>query len=262
MTLPTCITLDLEPDHAGRMAPQYVSWNVECVDRLLDLLARFEAPLSIFVVAESLVLQPKIIDRFARRGAEFHLHSFSHDLANADSREEILRGRDAFAAFFGRAPKGYRAPEGRITPTGLRVLEQEGFEFDSSVFPSFWPRPRYWRAPRQPYRPLPGLVEIPIATLSRWRLIASLSWMKLLGWPAYRRLLSGPLPEPLVFDMHLHDLWPLEAARKLAVPWRWIYRRNARAGFSILESFLETMRARGGVFQTVGDVAREAASQC
>jgi hypothetical protein len=73
----------------------------------------------------------------------------------------------------------------------------------------------------------------------------------------YRRLLENArLPEPLVFDMHLHDLRRLPTFDALPQPWRAIYSRNQDAGMAMLESFLRLMRARGCAFTTLGAVAR------
>lgn len=241
------------------MAPAYTAWDRNRVGTLLDLLAAHEAPLSAFAVAGSLGAVPGVVERFQEAGTEFHLHSYSHDLANPDSADEISRGQEAFARFFGRPADGYRAPEGRISPAGLARLEAEGFRFDSSVFPSFWPRPRYVTFPRRPYRPAGvRIVEMPVATVTPARIIVSLSWMKLLGWPVFRRLLDAPLPDPLVFDMHLHDLWALPSKTALEAPWSWIYARNAAAGFPILAAFLALLRERGYDLITIGEAAREA----
>jgi peptidoglycan/xylan/chitin deacetylase (PgdA/CDA1 family) len=254
-----CISLDLEPDHAGRAPVSYEGWEPARLDALCGLLADHGASLTVFVVAESLAAQPKAVQRLADGGAEFHLHSYSHDLAQPDSADEIEKGSAAFTAFFGRAPEGYRAPEGRISPQGWQRLDAAGFAFDSSIFPSFWPRPRYLQYQPAPFRPTGcKLVELPISTLTPMRLIVSLSWMKLLGWPVYQRLLSGPLPEPLVFDMHLHDLWRLPAFDRLTGPWKAIYSRNADQGLSMLESFLGLLKTRGASFSTIGAVARQA----
>jgi peptidoglycan/xylan/chitin deacetylase (PgdA/CDA1 family) len=142
-----------------------------------------------------------VIDQFLEAGTDFHLHSYSHDLARPDAQEEIERGQAAFTSRFGRPAVGYRAPEGRISPEGLARLEAAGFLFDSSLFPSLWPHPRYFTKPRAPHVPAGrSILEIPVSTLGPAHVIVSLSWMKLLGWGAYRRLLNGPLPDPLVFD--------------------------------------------------------------
>jgi peptidoglycan/xylan/chitin deacetylase (PgdA/CDA1 family) len=254
-----CLTLDLEPDHAGRAAPRYDGWEPARVRDLLALLRRYHAPLTVFVVGTSLRAQPATIALFREAGAEFHLHSHSHDLRQPDSLDEIRSGKQAFAAVFGHPPEGYRAPEGRISPEGWRRLESEGFSFDSSIFPSFWPRPRYLRFQPRPFHPLgTRLLELPISTLTGVRLICSLSFFKLLGWNVYRPLLErGRLPEPLVFDMHLHDLWRLPAFDELPAHWRRIYGRNQEKGMALLEAFLDVLARRGYAFTTLGSVARE-----
>jgi peptidoglycan/xylan/chitin deacetylase (PgdA/CDA1 family) len=254
-----CLTLDLEPDHAGRAAPRYDGWQPARVAELLALLRRYHAPLTVFAVGVSLRAQPATIALLRDAGAEFHLHSHSHDLQNPDSLDEIRAGKAAFRAVFGRAPEGYRAPEGRISVEGWRRLESEGFSFDSSIFPSFWPRPRYLRFRPAPFRPLgTSLLELPISTLTPARLICSLSFFKLLGWGLYRPLLEkGALPEPLVFDMHLHDLWPLPAFDELPRHWRFVYSRNHGRGMALLEAFLDVLARRGYSFTTLGSVARE-----
>jgi peptidoglycan/xylan/chitin deacetylase (PgdA/CDA1 family) len=259
--LKACVTLDLEPDFAGRLAPVYGAWDPARVGAMLDLLAAHGASLSAFVVGSSLGAVPAVLERLRAAGTEFHLHSYSHDLARPDTADEIERGQEAFARFFGRPAEGYRAPEGRISDDGLARLDALGFRFDSSVFPSLLPRPRYGAYPRTPYRPAGlRLVEMPVATVSPARIVVSLSWMKLLGWPAFRRLLDLPLPEPLVFDMHLHDLWPLASRAGLRPPWSWVYARNEDAGLRVLDDFLGTLRAKGYTFSTIGTAAAEAAA--
>ena len=254
-----CLTLDLEPDHASRAPTAYDGWEPARVSELLRLLERHRAPLTVFVVGQHLPARPETIDLLRRHGAEFHLHSYSHDLAHPDTQDEIQLGVEAFARVFGRRPAGYRAPEGRISKAGWRRLEQEGFVFDSSIFPSFWPAPRYLRYRPEPFHPLgTRLLEFPISTLGPARLIVSLSWFKLLGWGLYRRLLArGRLPEPLVFDMHLHDLWHVPSYDLLPQPWRTIYRRGQGRGLEVLGCFLELLAGRGARFTTLGERARE-----
>jgi peptidoglycan/xylan/chitin deacetylase (PgdA/CDA1 family) len=252
-----CLTLDLEPDYSGRLDPVYSSWDRGGLDALLDVLARFGGRVSVFVVGECLRARPEAVARLAQAGAEMHLHSHSHDLARPDSLEEIQKGVAAFEGFFSRRPRGYRAPEGRISPEGWSRLEAEGFEFDSSIFPSFWPAPRYLLYRPEPFRPRgTRLLELPISTLSPARLIVSLSWMKLLGFGLYRTLLeTAPWPEPLVFDMHLHDLVSTDSYTRLPPVWRAIYGRNRHRGPAILEEFLGLVVRRGARFRTLGEVA-------
>jgi peptidoglycan/xylan/chitin deacetylase (PgdA/CDA1 family) len=256
-----CLTLDLEADYGGRLDPTYAAWNEAGVDRLLELLGGFGARLTVFAVGESLTARPAVIERFLKAGAEFHLHSHTHSLSAPDSLEEIQRGAAAFAEVLGRRPRGYRAPEGRISPAGWARLEAEGFEFDSSVFPSFWPAPRYVLYRPRPFRPKGRrLWELPISTLSPLRFIVSLSFMKLLGWGFYETLLeNASWPEPLVFDMHLHDVFAPESYARLGGVWRTIYRHHRHDGMAILTSFLGLLSRRNARFRTLGAIASELA---
>ena len=251
-----CLTLDLEPDFGRRVPSAYTAWNADNIERLIAHLAKCNVPLTVFVVAESLIAMPDVVERFRKTGAEFHLHSYSHDLDRPDAIDEIQRGKEVFERHFGYSPAGYRAPEGRISPQGWHALEREGFTFDASIFPSFWPRPRYLQYARRPFRVCNGrLVVVPAATLSPARLIVSVSWLKLLGWPLYRWLLArAESPDPFLFGMHLHDLWATRSASQLGAPWTWVYRRNNDDGFDMLVRFLNFMQARGERFETVGTV--------
>ena len=224
----------------------------------MDLLAEFEAPLSAFVVGRSIEHQPAAIDRMKRHGVEFHLHSYSHRLEEPDSAEEIDTGMRVFEASLGGRPLGYRAPEGRISAAGLKRLAERDFLFDSSVFPSVWPHPRYLRYPRIAHRAAPtNLVEIPIATTGRARLLVTLSFIKLLGFPLYRRSIrKGGMPDPLVFDMHLHDLFVLSAYDQLPTFLKVAYSRNRAEGFALLRATLALLRESGYRFETMTAAAR------
>jgi hypothetical protein len=253
-----CLTLDLEPDYGRRVPWNHSAWDAGLIEALLAELGAQGIPLSVFIVGRSIEEHPQIVDRFRAAGAECHAHSYDHDLTLPDRDDEIRRAKQAFRAHFGRDPEGYRVPEGRITPHAWRTLEDEGFLFDASIYPSFWPRPHYLKYPRTPFRPHGlRLVEIPFATLTPLRMVVSVSFMKLLGWPFYRLLLSrfAP-PEPFVFGMHLHDLWMTPSAAELRAPWSLVYRRNDDIGVQLLMRFIALMQTRGARFATLGQMAR------
>lgn len=258
MSSTACLTLDLEPDHAGRAVFAYEAWRADRLAALMDVLGEFQAPLSAFVVGRSLEQQPSAIAQLRDRGVEFHLHSYSHNLAEPDSDSELDKGMRVFEGVFGEPPVGYRAPEGRISEGGLKRLADRRFLFDSSVFPSAWPHPRYLKYPRAAYRASPSnLLEIPIATAGSARLLVTLSFIKLLGFPLYRRLIrKGRVPEPLVFDMHLHDLFVLPAYDELPASLKLAYARNRAEGFALLRATLVLLRESGYAFTTMTAAAR------
>lgn len=252
-----CVTLDLEPDFAGLVPETYESCDPARLAGFLAVLRAHRVKLSVFVVGKMLDDRRDAVELLRREGAEFHLHSYRHDLAAPNTADEIERAQRAYLAYFGTPARGYRAPQGLITPDCYRRLDRAGLEFSASVFPSLWPRARYLKYPRDPFRVEgTGLLELPFATLPT-RTIVSQSWLKLLGWgffgPALRAL---PLPEAFVFDSHLHDFArPADSARALGPVWRRIMRRNRDESVDLFARFLGAMEARGYEYAYVSEVA-------
>lgn len=264
-----CLTLDVEADHHDLVAPRRFTQALDDVDTwawLRQLSASQSIPITAFVVGELLETCPDLAARLTETCAEVGLHSYSHRPAAADSLEEIQKGKAAYRAAFGRDPVGYRAPLGLITPAGWERLRAEGFAYDSSIYPSL--RPGLFNGLGQPTRPWcppgePPLVELPLATLPRLRLILSVSYVKFLGTRLYRALLTvGGLPDVAVIDCHLHDLtFAAEAHPFLPLRWRMIYGRHRDGGRAALLWILRALRARGYTFCTMAEAAARVRAQ-
>lgn len=251
-----CITIDLENDFAGLIGESYEACDPAKLDRLFRIFRSHGIRPTVFVVGRLLERRLPVVEALRDVGAEFGLHSYSHQLTEPNSRDEVVRGKEAFKAYFGEYPRGYRAPQGRIEKEDLKLLAAEGFAYDSSVFPSFWPAPKYLLEKRHPHRdPESGLAEFPFATIPA-RLIVSQSWLKLLGWRFWKNVLRfSPLPDTFVFDSHLHDfVTPENGLGQLSPVWRRIYLRNSAAPYEIFESFVELMKGRGYEFALMSEL--------
>ena len=263
-----CLTMDIEADYHDLVPERhYQALDDESVwEWLADFSQNHGVPWTAFVVGELLETRPALTERLAESGWEIELHSYSHDPDHTDTLDEIRRGKDAFAAAFGREPIGYRAPLGKITPQGLRNLPSEGFCYDASVFPTW--RPGAFNHLKEPMVPhlveLEGtdggdtsLVEIPFAAIPRLRVVVSVSYMKLLGLRFYRWALSRfGLPEIAVIDCHFHDLAPApDAYRQLPPVWKFVYRRNQRQGREILAWLVGWLKSTGYEFMKLEEVS-------
>lgn len=254
-----CLTMDLEATVSGILETDYsILKNPAPIEAFLDVLEKKGVPLTVFVVGEILERFPLIIDCFRRRKCEFHCHSHTHNPKAPDSADEIASCRDAFERTFGISPLGYRAPQGRISREGIHNLEKQGFLFDSSVFPSYYPNPfRYLLRNRSPHR-IKGsrLLEIPFTAVSPFRITLSISWIKLLGWPVYHNLLRiSRLPRELVFGTHLHDFFLThQQLRRLPLFWRFIYSRNHGKGITLLHRALDFFNRQDVEFATMSAV--------
>ncbi|AGB38765.1 polysaccharide deacetylase family protein [Natronococcus occultus] len=253
-----CLTLDLENDWYFD-DPEYDHLTFEYIDDYIELIKRVGVPVTFFVVGRTIERYPDVIDKLDRElECEFHLHSYQHDTSKSyDFRTEIRKGKDAFEAHFGYEPQGYRAPQGNIDPEEFAVLEEEGFAFDSSIFPSF--RPGVYSNLDKPLTPYvvegtDELVEVPIAATPGTRIPVCQSYLKLFGRSYLAYLKYAPLPDPLVFNTHLQDFYRTESHDRLAQPKRAIMTRNMDESLELFAEAIEQIRGRGYEFGTMTDI--------
>jgi len=218
-----------------------------------------EVPISVFVVGKTIEKRPGGVNTLRNElDSEFHLHSYSHDLTKSyDFSEELERGFNTFKSFFGHPPVGYRAPQGNITPEEVCHLDELGFKFDSSIFPSY--RPSVYNnlsAPTSPYRPAGTnqLVEYPISVIPRLRIPFSQSYLKLFGRPYLWSLKRVSLPNVLVFDSHLQDFYRTASHDQLEAPIRQVHQRNLNESTELFRTLVQSLRERGYEFATLTDI--------
>lgn len=257
-----CMTVDLEPDFLSQDSHE-VLLDERRFGRFAETLTARRVPLSVFVVAKMLDQGLPVRERFAPLGAEFELHSYSHDPSDPDGPGEIRRAKESYRRAFGRDPRGYRAPLGFITAPGVRALAAEGFEFSASIFPS---KRRelgfdHGKLPLEPFLWRDGrkdlLVEIPFAVSKRPRVVICQSYLKLFGMGAFRMLHRlGGFPETLVIDSHLYDFFvtaPVLALSRLDYR-RHALLRNQDKALKLLDELLAFLAKHGYRFATVGEV--------
>jgi len=256
-----CITLDLESDWFVD-EPERTYITVEYLSEYIELIQSVDVPVSVFVVGQLLEERPDVVERLnAELDTEFHLHSYGHDPEMPDGfRTDLRDGIEAFESFFGYRPPGYRAPLGKITDQQLTILDREGFDFDSSIFPSY--RPGAYNnlsAPIEPYRPANTgqLVEFPIGVVPYLRIPAAQSYLKLGGRPYFHLLDLVDPPDPLVFVSHLHDFFDTAANEYRSQPMKAIQQRNLKESASLFRTLIQRLADSGYQFSTVGELYSE-----
>jgi len=265
-----CLTLDVEHDYGTLLTiPAYDGLNN--IPLLVDFLKEKDLPLTCYIQGSLFETHRKDINYFSRLEVEFELHSYSHPSPNRMNFEwEIERSKEAYHAFFGKEPLGYRSPDGYINGNNYyETLFRNGFKYDSSVFPSF--RPNRFNNLNHPVNPYyvynNQIIEFPFSVLSpHIRVPISLSYLKLLGIPFLKLLEIFPLPNLIIFDFHLHDLSSLSTFDEICLQnrlpayqkalYKRIYMSKGDQGFPILTRFIETLQKSGYNFLKVEDVFR------
>jgi len=164
---PAALTVDVEdyfhPELVRRHAPP--EWREARVEAstlpILDLLERYQVHATFFIVGEVIRSAPRLVKRIAGDGHEIGCHTHTHrplwELTPDSFRDELRNFRAALRDVVGDIPvHGFRAPTfslDRRTDWCYRVLEEEGFSYDSSIVPARGPLYGCPDAPREIYRP-------------------------------------------------------------------------------------------------------------
>jgi polysaccharide deacetylase family protein (PEP-CTERM system associated) len=179
------LTVDLEDyfhvsAYAGKVRMEewdsYPSRVAQNTDRLLALLAEHNCLATFFVLGWVAEKKAEVVARVAAAGHEIACHSLLHrrifDLTPQEFREDTRRAKAVIEDATGKQVVGYRAPSFSVTQKSywaLEILAEEGFQYDSSIFPVEHPSYGIPDAPRTPYwiKTASGrILEFPMPTLA------------------------------------------------------------------------------------------------
>ena len=131
----------------GRSSTSALKNNSECSTRNSKLNDSVPSPQhstkgSFFVLGWIAERYPDVVRRIQKEGHEIACHGYAHELIYAQSKEEfrqdIRRAKAILEDITGCEVIGYRAPGYSITNKSqwaLEILVEEGFKYDSSIFP-------------------------------------------------------------------------------------------------------------------------------
>jgi polysaccharide deacetylase family protein (PEP-CTERM system associated) len=234
-------TVDVEEYFQVSALESYVSraaWaryesRVDCgVNRLLELLGAHGARGTFFVLGWVAERRPDVVRRIAEAGHEVASHGWDHRRVTQQTapefRESVRRSRLLLEDLCGVPVLGFRAPSFSIVPGrewALDLLIEEGYRYDSSLFPVRRMGYGYPSAGRDPYwveRPTGRLFELPPATLRRWGNnlpAAGGAYFRLLPYGLVRRALAECEARRVPGTFYIHP-WELDPEQpRLAVSW-------------------------------------------
>lgn len=273
-----CRTGRRRPAQDGSASPRFY-FSIDCdwvpgsqagLERLLELCARYGITGTIFFTGRFAETYPDLVHECHRRGHELGTHGWEHGGLEEDEdfrlasyeqqRMWIRRATDAVEQASGIRPVTFRAPNLRIGEVTFRVLEDEGYRYDSSIparrFDMGFGRvhyTQYFWAPLEPYNPSwqglhrPGkstILEIPP---SACLFPINLASLRMLGLPTVKRMIDWVSwrSQHLVFYCHpsefLHakdQIFPRSMSK-------WNQWGMSPANLSLVESLIDTVFALG-----------------
>jgi polysaccharide deacetylase family protein (PEP-CTERM system associated) len=195
-------------------------------DRLLDIFDEFETRSTFFVLGWVAERHPDLVRRIADRGHEVASHGYAHRLIYDQTpkafRDDVKRAKAILEDACGREVSGYRAPSYSITPRSLWALDiliQEGYRYDSSIFPIRHDRYGIPVSDRRPYRidrPSGSLIEVPGSTTQVGPMnlpVAGGGYFRILpyGWTRWGIARVNTLEKrPAVFYLHPWEIDPAQ----------------------------------------------------
>lgn len=195
------------------------------VNKLLETLARHDARGTFFVLGWLAKHRPQVVRNIADAGHEIASHGFGHErvttLNRASFRADVRSSKRALEDVCGKQVLGYRAPNFSIIPGyewAFDVLIEEGYRYDSSLFPIRRPGYGYPGSPRRVHtirRPSGFLAEFPLATTNilGWSMpAAGGGYLRQLPLGIIRRAFREATErgEPATFYIHP---WEIDAAQ-------------------------------------------------
>lgn len=125
---------------------------------LLDLLAGRGVRATFFILGWVAEREPRLVRAIRNAGHEVGCHSHWHRLVYRQTpsafRDDLRRSRDVLQQILGERVRSYRAPSFSVTRESLWALDvllEEGFLYDSSMYPTYHDRYGIPEAPPWPH---------------------------------------------------------------------------------------------------------------
>lgn len=258
------LTVDVEDYFMSPETIPVVSWRqyedrIEIgLRRIIELLERYNAVATFFVLGWVAERHPEIIREIADRGHEIATHTYDHrqvsQLDSDDYRTSLLDSLRILRSITGQPVRGHRAPVFSIHRTMhwvFDLLVRNGIVYDSSIFPVQTYLYGDRSAPRFPYRVgKDALWEIPPSTIMwrerRW-VVGGGAWLRVfpltyMKWAARRVNAEG---HPAIVYVHPWELDPKHPVPNVLRGWpRRIHTVGLRSVGRKLEGLLAVSKTR------------------
>jgi polysaccharide deacetylase family protein (PEP-CTERM system associated) len=243
-------------------------------DRLLDIFDESGTTATFFVLGWVAERFPDLVARIAARGHEVASHGYGHRLVYDQTpqafREDVRRAKAVVEDAAGAQVRGYRAPSYSITPRSLWALDvliEEGYSYDSSIFPIRHDRYGIPLSPRHPYvlqRSGGSLVEAPASTTSVGPLnlpIAGGGYFRILPY-TWTRWGIGRVNRlegcPAIFYLHPWEIDPAQPRLRAGLLSRFRHYRNLGCTEDRLRQLMADFRfgTMGAMLAATSEAAR------
>lgn len=108
--------------------------------RMMEILDTCKTRATFFVLGWVAEKCPQLVRAIAAAGHEVASHGYAHEpiysIRPSEFRSDVLRSKQYLEDLTGKAVRGYRAPSFSITEWAIPILQDVGFDYDSSAVPT------------------------------------------------------------------------------------------------------------------------------
>jgi len=153
---------------------------------VLKLLEKHNIKTTFFVTGYFAEREKAHIEKIKKQGHEIACHGYNHYYRNnkhLDIKGDIGRAKEVLESLIGENIKGFRAPQLQYSLELVKILDDLGFKYDSSLHPLYLPGCyNNLRKPIEIFKPIKNrhIIEIPIS-VSPFRLPINWAAIRLFG---------------------------------------------------------------------------------
>jgi len=254
---------------------EYSSRVVENTRIVLRLLGRAEVPATFFILGWVANRYPQLVREIHDAGHEIGCHSYWHrliyEMTPEEFRADLRQATESIASVTGQPVTAFRAPCFSITRDSLwalDILAEEGYCYDSSIFPVYHDHYGIPNARRFPHHidcRAGTLSEFPPTVFRFWKFnlpVAGGGYFRLyplsLSLCCLRRI-NRDHKQPFMFYIHPWELDPDQPRLAASLKSRFRHYQNLRTTAAKLERLLASFRF-GTLTGSLGELSQRTSS--
>ena len=154
--------IDFEDWFHPELIQKHISKNnnqpkvIEGINKIIELLRKNETKATFFVVGELLEYKPELLDIILENDHEIAFHTMKHTRIDLPNRKDQFQEEiERFGKLTNGKSKGFRAPSFSLNNNSswlINVLEENNYEYDSSIVPAKTSMYGMPDAERKPYK--------------------------------------------------------------------------------------------------------------
>ena len=223
----------------------------EGLNNLLFLLDKYNIHATFFTTAIFAKKYPSLLKQISKKH-EIACHGYEHSDSYIHDIEKIQSAKKEIEKIIGRKIKGFRAP--RFEIKNISELSEFGFEYDSSIHPTFIPG-RYMNLfKKRKIHKISDVIEVPLSVLPIIRF--SIFWIAFKNLPLfYSKIFTKLNFLSNNYTMLYFHPWEFADLSTIKIP-NYIKKKNGKELLKMLEKYILFCKKQGYEFETIENYLR------